>query len=349
MRVYYSERHAAHAPKSMLIRGRLGPCPETPERATILLDAATAAGHNVFGTQAFSADAIRRVHDPKHYDFLEQAWAMWSELPDHGEEIIANVHPGRNMNGQPKSILGLAGRHQADTACPIGIGTWEAVRASADTALSAANVVMEDLDKGDKTPFAYALARPPGHHAFADQAGGFCYLNNTAIATQYCRDQGARRVAIIDVDVHHGNGTQGIFYSRNDVLTVSLHGDPAQFYPFYAGYSHETGSGAGLGYNVNHPLPYGTTDDTYLGELDRALENVMRFKPDVLVVALGLDASEHDGHQPFLSVTTLGFTGIGRRLGEAGLPTVLIQEGGYVSDYLGANLAAVLSGFEQSR
>lgn len=349
MRAYFSDQHASHAPKSMLIRGRLAACPETPERADILKAAAAAGGHELAGTRSFPSEAIARVHDPAHIGFLEEAWVRWSELPDHGEEILPNVHPGRNMSGHPESILGRAGRHQADTACPIGIGTWQAVRTSVDTALSAASDVMDALDSGDSGPFAYGLCRPPGHHAYADQAGGFCYLNNTAIAAQYCRDRGARRVAVLDVDVHHGNGTQGIFYRRDDVLTVSLHGDPASFYPFYAGYADESGEDAGLGCNVNLPLPYGTGDDAYLASLRKGIEAIAGFRPQVLMLALGLDASEQDGHQPFLRVTTAGFERIGEAVGQLGLPTVLVQEGGYVSPVLGDNLAAVLRGFEARR
>jgi len=349
MHVYFSADHAAHAPKSMLIRGRLAPCPETPQRADILLEAATRSGHEVLSPKAFDFDIVRRVHDPRHVDFMEQAWTMWAALPEHGDEILPNVHPGRNMQGSPSGIIGLAGHHQADTACPIGEGTWEAAKSSMHTALSAADEVMNGMDSAEHSPFAYALARPPGHHAYADQAGGFCYLNNTAVAAQYCRERGAAKIAILDVDVHHGNGTQGIFYHRSDILTVSLHGDPSNFYPFYAGYAGETGADDGQGFNLNHPLPYATADAQYLSTLEGALEAIGQYRPDVLIIALGLDASEHDGHQPFLQVTTAGFKRIGTVIGQVGLPTVLIQEGGYVSHCLGDNLSAVLDSFEAAR
>lgn len=201
-----------------------------------------------------------------------------------------------------------------------------------------------DLVTADGDP-AYALCRPPGHHAYADQAGGFCFLNNSAIAAQRLRDKGAGRVTVLDVDVHHGNGTQGIFYRRADVQTVSIHGDPRAYYPFFTGYPDEIGAGPGRGANLNLPLPRGTGDAGYLETLDGALAAVDAFRPDVLVIALGLDPSEKDP-LAFLAVTTEGFRRIGERLGRAGYPTLIVQEGGYISELLGENLTAVLAGFE---
>jgi len=210
-----------------------------------------------------------------------------------------------------------------------------------DVAATAAQLVLDGEDA------AYALCRPPGHHAYRDQAGGFCFLNNSAVAAAHLR-QHHERVAILDVDVHHGNGTQGIFYERPDVLTVSIHADPARFYPFVWGYAHEHGAGAGLGANINIPLPLGTPDDGYMQGLASAGRSIAAFAPGALVVALGLDASEHD---PLvgLAVTTDGFRRIGAAIARLGLPTVFVQEGGYLSDWLGTNLAAVLAGFEESR
>jgi acetoin utilization deacetylase AcuC-like enzyme len=193
---------------------------------------------------------------------------------------------------------------------------------------------------------AYALCRPPGHHAYRDQASGFCFLNNTAVAAAHLR-LAHERVAILDVDVHHGNGTQGIFYERGDVLTISIHADPVAYYPFVWGYAHERGAGAGLGTNLNIPLPLGTGDDGYIQALTRARVMLDAFAPTALVVALGLDASEHDPLAG-LAVTTDGFRRIGAAIAAIGLPTVFVQEGGYLSDILGANLTAVLGGFEQA-
>ena len=343
MRIYFSDQHAVHAPGAFVSRGRVTVNPETPARADALLEGARSAGHAPVEIRRFGLAPVRAVHDAEYLEFLEHAWRDWCELPDHAPEVIPNVHPGRNMSGRPRAVVGRAGYYQADCACPIGPGTWDGVQVSADCALSAA----DDVASGE-LDVAYALCRPPGHHAYADMAGGFCFLNNTAIAAQHCRDHGASRVAIVDVDVHHGNGTQGIFYRRGDVLTVSLHGDPSEFYPFFAGYREETGEGGGHGRNLNVPLPRGTGDDAFLAALEQALGTVRDFAPDVLVVALGLDASEHDP-LAFLAITTDGFRRIGAALGALGLPTVLVQEGGYLSEHLGANLAAALDGFESTR
>ena len=344
MRIYFSEQHAVHAPGAFVSRGQITANPETPARAQTLLDAAREAGHDLVDSQSFGLEPVRAVHDADYLDFLEHAWRDWSALPGHAPEVIPNVHPGRNMSGRPRAIVGRAGYYQADCACPIGPGTWEGIRVSADCALSAASEVMA----ASATQYAYALCRPPGHHAYADMAGGFCFLNNTAIAAQYCRGQGAARVAVVDVDVHHGNGTQGIFYQRGDVMTVSLHGDPAEFYPFFAGYLEEVGEGGGRGCNVNVPLARGTGDDVFMERLREALAKVRAFNPDVLVVALGLDASEHDP-LAFLKITTEGFGRIGEAIAVMGMPTILVQEGGYLSAHLGANLAAALAGFEAAR
>ncbi len=344
MQIYFSDQHSVHAPGAFVSRGQVTANPETPDRAEALLSSAREAGHELIRARAFGLEPVRAVHDGGYLSFLENAWQDWSALPNHAPEVIPNVHPGRNMSGLPDAIVGRAGYYQADCACPIGPGTWVGIQASADCALSAARDVMD----GGAGGYAYALCRPPGHHAYADMAGGFCFLNNSAIAAQYCRDQGAGRVAIVDVDVHHGNGTQGIFYSRGDVLTASLHGDPREFYPFFAGYREETGEGDGRGFNVNIPLPRGTGDDAFVENLQDVLTTVIGFQPDVLVVALGLDASEHDP-LAFLAITTDGFRRIGGALGAMNLPTVMVQEGGYLSEYLGPNLAAALAGFGAAR
>jgi len=223
----------------------------------------------------------------------------------------------------------------------IGPGTWEAALASAETATTAAGLVLAGAGE------TYALCRPPGHHAYADMAGGFCFLNNTAIAAQHLRRQHAR-VAVLDVDVHHGNGTQGIFFECDDVLTVSIHADPSLYYPYFWGHAHETGAGKGHGYNLNLPLPLGSPDRPWLDAGDKALARIREFAPTALVVALGLDASESDPLQG-LKVTGAGFYAMAENIARLGLPTVLAQEGGYLSHDLGRNLAQFLAGFEKGR
>jgi acetoin utilization deacetylase AcuC-like enzyme len=272
---------------------------------------------------------------------MEEAWDDWVALGDSGSEMIANIHPVRYGATYPTHIVGRLGWHAADTAAPISKGTYAAACAATDVATTAAQLVMDGEDA------VYALCRPPGHHAYADMSGGFCFFNNSAVAAAQLRLQ-HERVAILDVDVHHGNGTQGIFYERPDVLTVSIHADPVFFYPFVWGYAHERGAGPGLGANLNIPLPKGTGDDDYIKAIGEAEKTIRAFAPGALVVALGLDASEHDPLAG-LAVTTAGFRRIGAAIARLGLPTVFAQEGGYLSDILGANLTAVLGGFEEAR
>jgi len=340
MQVIYSDEHRLHAPDNFISAGRLRPSPERPERADRLLAAVRQAGFDVAPPDSPDTGAIAAVHDAGYLAFLEQGLADWHRLGTAGDEIIPNVHPGRHMRGLPAGIVGRAGYYMADTGCSIGAGTWPAALASAETALTAAALVC------DGAASAYALCRPPGHHAFADMAGGFCYLNNVAIAAEAMRER-FPRLAILDVDVHHGNGTQGIFYQRADVFFCSLHGDPSAFYPFFAGYADETGAGAGVGCNLNLPLPPGTGDAAYLRALDDALAALVAFRPEALLVSLGLDAQEHDP-LGILGITTDGFARIARAIAAIGLPTVLVQEGGYLCDELGANLASFLTAFDDA-
>lgn len=283
---------------------------------------------------------LAAVHTPEYLEFLASIHDRWqADGRDH--EVVPNLHPDGPDVSYPTSVEGQAGYHMFDTACPIAAETWDAVRASANSAVEAAVAVRDGARQ------AYALCRPPGHHASTYQAGGFCYLNNAAIAAAVLRER-HDRVAILDVDLHHGNGTQSIFYARDDVLTVSIHADPSNFYPFFWGHAGERGTGAGLGYNLNLPLAVGSGDDVYMATLDRALARIDAFQPGALVVSLGLDASEHD---PFggLKVSTKGFARIGAAIGALGLPTALIQEGGYVGDALTENLVQALTGFMRQR
>lgn len=337
MKIVFDPRQLAHAPSRFLVRGEWKPCPEMPMRAEALLDAARAAGHAVVAPDEHGAAPREAIHTRDYLAFLESAHARWRALPGAAPEVVPNVHPLRHGGRYPASVVGQAGWHMADTACPLTAESWPAICASANTAVHAAELVMA----GERA--AYALCRPPGHHAEADLAGGFCYLNNTAIAAQHLRRQAAR-VAIVDVDLHHGNGTQAIFYERGDVLTVSIHADPANFYPFFWGYAEERGEGAGAGCNLNLPLPLGSGDDAFLAALDEALAAVRAFRAETLVVALGLDAFEGDPLAG-LAVTTNGFREIARRLAGLSLPSVLIQEGGYPTSELGRNLVAFLEGF----
>jgi acetoin utilization deacetylase AcuC-like enzyme len=339
VKVVFDQRQLDHAPSRFLVRGEWQPCPEVPRRGEVLLSAAREAGHDVVAPTPHGVAPFAAVHGADYLRFLETAHERWRALPGAGAEVVPNIHPVRRGGVYPASVVGQAGWHMTDTACPLTAHSWPAILASANSAVQAAELV----SGGERA--VYALCRPPGHHAYADMAGGFCYLNNTAIAAQHLRRRAAR-VAIVDVDLHHGNGTQGIFYARPDVLTVSVHADPSAFYPFYWGYAEERGEGAGQGFNLNLPLPIGSGDTAFLAVLDGGLDAVRAFKPEALVVALGLDAHEGDPLAG-LAVTTDGFRRIAHRLATLGLPTVLVQEGGYPSEELGRNLVAFLEGFEE--
>ena len=240
MKAFTDDRQQAHDPQHFMAFGKVRPNPETPARMDILRAGAKAAGC-VFETPADHGLApIAAIHTSEYLTFLRSIHVRWQKLDGAGAEVIPNVHPANRSDSYPQSPTGQAGYHMADTACPISQHTWEAAYWSAQTAISAAYAV------ADGARAVYALSRPPGHHAFADLAGGFCFLNNSAIAAQVLLERGLRP-AILDVDVHHGNGTQGIFYDRGDLLTVSIHADPGVFYPFFWGHAQERGAGPGLG------------------------------------------------------------------------------------------------------
>ena len=341
MKAYYAAEQKKHDPKAFRASGGVASNPETPERVERLLAGAKAAGCEIVRPRDHGLGQIAAVHTPEYLDFLEHIHPRWIRAEGATAEVVPSIHPIARDGAYPASAIGQAGYHMADTSCPISAETWESALWSAWSAVEATDAVRG----GNRV--SYALCRPPGHHAFADVAGGFCFINNSAVAAQRLLKDAAR-VAIVDVDLHHGNGTQGIFYARPDVLTVSLHVDPVRFYPFYWGHVDERGQGPGLGYNMNLPLPRRTADAEFLDALDAGLKRVRAFSPDAVVVALGLDAFEGD---PFggLSVTTPGFARIAERIAALGLPTVIVQEGGYLCDELGGNLTSFLTGFGSGR
>lgn len=336
MRAFLDGRQALHDPQMFMANGTRLPNPEQPARIGVLQAGAEAAAAVFEAPRDFGMGPLAAVHTAEYLAFLQTIHPRWKRIEGAADEVIPNIHPDRRSANYPKSAVGQAGYHQADTACPIAAGTWEAAYWSAQSALAAAEVVAG----GERV--AYALCRPPGHHAFADLAGGFCFLNNSGIAAEWLRGRGLR-VAVLDVDVHHGNGTQGMFYHRRDVLTVSLHADPDRFYPFFWGAAQERGVGEGMGFNLNLPLPRGTDDAGYMAALQVALARIRAFGADVVVVALGLDAHEADPFQGF-RVTTGGFTRIAAAIAGLGLPLLVVQEGGYLQPALGANLTAFLQG-----
>ncbi len=339
MKAVFSEAQLEHDPQFFMHKGRVVPHPEQPERAKRLLQGVNKAGCELISPDQFSDEHILAIHPERYVSFLREAHAYWSGLEGSSTEIVPNVHPLEPSETYPDSFVGRSGWHQADLACPIGANTWGAARSAADSALTVAQLV-----NSGEVSSAYALCRPPGHHAYSERAGGFCFLANSAIAAQYLR-QNHDRVAIVDVDVHHGNGTQGIFYQRGDVLTCSVHADPMDYYPFYWGHSVEAGKAEGEGANKNLPVAVRSGNETWLSAVDQACEAVVSFGATALVIALGLDAHEKD---PLLggAVTTDGFSLIALRLAQLSLPTAIVQEGGYLTDHLGDNLASFLAGFE---
>ncbi|NYT64706.1 histone deacetylase family protein [Alcaligenaceae bacterium] len=346
----YSNTHAQHAPSTIIVRGNPIQNWEQPARAEQLQKYLESAGHDAVPTQEWDRKWIAAVHTPDYLTFLESAYERWQQFiaknPEAGKgpagsAIHAHVFAHHSARQQPSSIQGQVGYYLSGGSCPLDQGTWAAALGSANTALTAASLLQQGVQE------AYALCRPPGHHAYADMAGGFCYLNNAAIAANYLAKH-MGRVAILDVDAHHGNGTQSIFYERNDVHFVSIHGDPNVLFPFYAGYPHERGHGAGLGYNLNIPLPLGTEDDAFMAAVNHGMSSILNYAPGALVVSLGFDPFLGDPSAG-LAVSTEGFRTMGKAIARYQGPILLIQEGGYVIDHLAANLSAFLDGFLGSR
>jgi acetoin utilization deacetylase AcuC-like enzyme len=338
----YSEDHKLRDAKTELCGGQLIPPHERPSRAEHIIERVRRVGlGEVRAPRDYGLAPVLRVHDAGFVDFLERAWALWSAEGFAGE-AIATCWPARRMaQRRPQHIDGLLGYYSFAGETSISPGTWEAALASKNVALSGAELI------AGGAAAAFSLCRPPGHHAASDLYGGYCFLNNAAIAAQFLRDRGAARVAILDVDFHHGNGTQDIFYARDDVLFLSLHGDPAWEFPHFLGYAEETGAGAGEGFNANYPLPQGTPFEAWRAALSEALARVRGFAPDALVVSLGVDTFENDPISSF-KLASDDFSTYGRMIGGLGLPTLFVMEGGYDIDEVGINTVNVLTGFEDA-
>lgn len=336
-----SDVHRRHHPRAPIYDGgRLVPPPEIPERADRIRAAIDRAGIGAIREpEEFGFEPMLRVHTSEYVEFLASAFDEWRNATGEGEDAEA-VPYARPIRDQPHSelrhVIARLGWYSHDSD-PILSGTWAAATGAVDVALTAWRAVADGRERS-----AYALCRPPGHHAGADSFAGYCYLNNATIAAQAWVDAGAR-VAILDVDFHHGNGTQQIFYSRDDVLFVSLHADPAEDYPYFLGFADERGWGAGEGFNRNFPLPAGTEGRPYLEALDAALTVIRRYAPDGVIVSLGVDTAAEDPD----SFRLVGddFTRIGVAISALGLPTVLVQEGGYALEVLGPNVVRVLEAF----
>jgi len=343
MQVFHNPVHRHHAGRHEMFRGRLVPCHETPARLDHVRDELQRRPVGpLIEPGAPDTDLLRRVHAPHYLDFLAGAWAEWLALDPANAalDILPSVWPGHGLRRDvaPTNFSARVGLYTFDAGTPIGAGTWEAAQAGAACAIDAARAVA-----GGRRA-AMALTRPPGHHAGADFFGGYCFLNNSALAAQALREAGAPRVAVVDVDYHHGNGTQSIFYDRGDVFTASIHGDPTTEYPFYLGYADETGAGSGTGCNLNLPLPAGTGYAAWQQALDHALAAVRRHGAQALVVPLGVDTFEGDPISRF-TLHSDDYRRMGERIAAAGLPTVFVMEGGYAVAEVGVNVVNVLEGF----
>jgi acetoin utilization deacetylase AcuC-like enzyme len=339
MKTFYSPAHLAHAPAQEFEMGRMAPAVEIPERVErVRAEVEARRLGPILPPAEFPDDVILRVHDAQFVSFLAAAYADWrARYPKSTVDAIPSVWPARGLRISHADIESRLGAYAFDTATPITRGTWEATRTGTNVVLSAGQCIRD----GERS--AFALTRPPGHHASADVFGGYCYLNNVAIAAQWFADQGIRP-AILDVDYHHGNGTQAIFYARSDVLFVSIHADPAFAYPHFLGFADEGGEGAGAGFNLNLPLPRGTAWPAYSEALNAALSRIRDFGPDVLLVSLGLDTFEDDPICRF-SIGREDYLRLGERLVQLRLPTLFAFEGGYNLEALAEITVNVLEGF----
>ena len=339
MKAVFSAAQLAHAPGRFLSLGNIVDYPESPSRARALLAGAREAGCEIFAARReVDTGLLARVHDADYLSFLKAGFDQWKALPGAGPEVMPSLRPMKPETVTNSHVMAQAGRYLMDFSCALTEATWRSAAASASTALTAADFVL----RGERV--AYALCRPPGHHAYGNLASGFCYLNNAALAAEALRGQ-HEKVAILDIDIHHGNGTQSIFYGREDVLTVSVHADPVSFYPYYWGGAAEAGTGTGEGFNLNLPIPLRSGDEQWLNAISRGLERIAAFSPGAVVLALGLDAHEADPLRGG-AVTQAGFAYAAERIASLGVPTLIVQEGGYLTDHLADNLAMFLSSFD---
>ena len=336
----YSPDHKLQDGGQELFAGQLVPCFEKPARAEMVLSAVKDRGLGpVIGPDKLDLAALERIHAPEYLNFLASFWEDWTAAGFTHNALPVSTPTSWMRMREPKCIDGRISLYSYDCTTPITPGTWRAATSSARVALTA----QKRISNGASS--AFALCRPPGHHAFSDAYGGYCFLNNAAIATQGFLDSGAKKVAILDVDYHHGNGTQAIFYGRSDVFFASLHGHPEWSYPYFLGYDDERGEGEGEGFNRNCPLQPGTGATAWFAALETLLKDIQKFGPDALVISLGVDTYEGDPISHF-KLKSDDFLRLGERIGREKYPSLFVFEGGYAVDDLGVNVANVLEGFE---
>jgi len=351
MKIFYSDNHRRHHPPfEVFDGGKRVPYLENPDRMDQILNALKKTDWaELIEPADFGLDPILAVHDKDYIAFLASAWTEWL---DSDPEVAASPEQNaflpatfalRRTPRAPSTLLGKAGYYMMDLSACIVEATYSASLTSAHCALSAAEFITRSSSSFILHNSSFALCRPPGHHAGKDYAGGYCFINNASVAANWLSSKG--KVALLDIDYHAGNGTQDIFYTRNDVLTISIHGDPDFEYPHYIGFADETGAGAGLGFHKNFPLPKGTGDMEYLSALDEALGMIKNFASNYLVVSAGMDTFAGDPLGTF-KVTREGFSEIGKRIAALHLPTAIIMEGGYANEALGTNIVTLLENFK---
>ncbi len=352
MKVVYSDVHKRHNADTGTWVGVTIPSEEVPDRIERVVAALTDRGHEIVPARPCDDSIVNMVHDPAMVEYMRNAWKNWVEwgYPDEPgqNQVAAYAFPTSRFLGDiplrlPKSPGALAGVYAMDTMTQIGEGTFLGARSAIDAAQTAAEILV-DGERG-----VYAACRPPGHHAGTSFFGGSCYLNNAAAAAQTLIVGGVGRVAIVDLDAHHGNGTQEIFYRRRDVVYGSVHVDPGEgWFPHFLGFADEIGAGDGVGFNLNEPVPPGGGDDVWLAALDSVNTFVEIHQPDAVVVSLGVDAAITDPESP-LQITKLGYEASGKAIASLDLPTVFVQEGGYDLNTIGELVGATLGGFEAAK
>ena len=342
MKTVYSKNHILRDSKTELYGGELVKPFERPERMEFIINEIKDRSLGpILDPVNVNTDIILKVHDKHYVDFLNVAWKEWLKL-GLGGEAIPTVWPSRSMNSNivPNFIEGKLGYYALANETSISGGTVEGAYESVKVVLTATDMLEEEKN-------LFALCRPPGHHASKDQYGGYCFFNNIAIAAERLIEKGAKKIFILDIDFHHGNGTQAIFYDRSDVFFTSLHGDPKEAFPHFLGHANERGNGAGEGYNMNYPMQPGTSYAEWTKALDDAIEKIKSYNPDALLISLGVDTYEKDPIS-FFKLKSNDFFEVGNKIASCKLPTLFVMEGGYAIKEIGVNTVNVLKGFERT-